>query len=188
MGLFLDTLYNSPHYKVRIDGPYLIEGYLSQPIALATTAEWNDISQAKGGLMNVGAQLAGRSMIAKEFSYQVWQGSKPPSIALSISKVAVRSASGEVLDPTKSILKWNLPPDGSNPLKPPVPSLKGTGLITVGVGKWLRIPKLLPVSSTVNYSKEIEKDEHCPIRYDAQLTFQCSSVITAQDLDTWFLK
>lgn len=193
MTLELEKLYGSQAYQVMIDNKALgqtLTGYLTNPIQLTTSTEWADIVESRdSGVVGKVTQAAtSRSTTVKQFTEQVWRGSEIPKFSLSISRVAIRDTSGEVLDPSKKLLKWNMPPESSNPLKPPVPSLKRNKLITLVVGSWLRIDKLLPVSTDINYSKEQDKNNKAPIRYDATIQLQCSRVITASDVEGWFLK
>lgn len=189
--LWLKQFMTNLDYRVDLTHAYQDPVYcwLTSPIVLTTRSDWASmVTQPFADKSGIAQMTIGKSSLIWLATEEAWTGTQPISLQLSVAFLALEDAFLEVVKPTKTLLKYPLPPDRTDPIKPPVKMIPGIGC-SVYIGMKMYIPKtdLYPVDAQVTYSMVKDLDGH-PIRADAVVSFKTPHAMSAVDIEAWFIR
>ena len=188
--LWLKQFMDNLDYRVDLTHAYQddIYCYLTAPIVLMTRSGWGTMVESpfkeQSGIMQM---TTGRSTQVWLATEQAWTGTEPITVQLTMAFIALDNAFEEVVKPTKTLLKYPLPPDRTDPIKPPAKMKEGIGCsIYAGMKMYIPETDLYPVDAQVTYSMVKDKSGY-PIRADATASFTTPHAMSAVDLEQWFI-
>jgi hypothetical protein len=188
--LWIKQFYNNMDYRVDMTHAYqpTVYGYLTAPLVLSTRSGWSTMVESPFKEWSGVAQMTtGRSTQVWLATEEAWTGTEPISIQLTMAFIALENTKSEVVEPTLNLLKYPLPPDRTDPIKPPakMPQKKGCSLF-IGLSMYIPETDLVPVDAQVTYST-VKDHAGYPIRADATVSFKTPRAMSAVDLGGWFI-
>ena len=185
--LWIEQIYASPLYRLDMHHPIHghVRGMLTSQINISTESDWASLAdQPMESLSKIAQPIIGRSTQTFLFTTQAWMGTEPLMLSFTLSFLAYTpgKARNQVMDPARNLLKWNLPPDRSSPMKLPVPI--GGDCCTIRHQRFT-INNLLPRTVEVNFAHTYTKDGF-PIKAEVSITFKTKQAVSAKEIDNWF--
>jgi len=188
--LWLKQFMDNMDYRVDLTHAYQddIYCYLTSPVVLMTQSGWGTMVESPfkewSGIMQM---TTGRSTQVWLATEQAWTGTEPIAIQLTMAFIALENAWEEVVKPSKTLLKYPLPPDRTDPIKPPAKMPEKIGCsIFIGLNMFIPETDLVPVDAQVTYS-QVKDNTGYPIRADATASFKTPRAMSAVDLEQWFI-
>ena len=179
---------SNPAYKTIIRVPDAgLEVVTDTPeqLAYAVSSTWEarlpGLMQRLQGMRDGAAGVLGLGMIHKEETRQIWQGTTPLEISLTLLFDAKYSAQKDVYEPIMALVGMALPEEVNNILLPPGPSrLTKRNAITVIIGRYFRMEDGLMTSVQPTFDTRLASDGY-PIAGQAEITIRASITYTRAD-------
>jgi len=189
--LWLKQFMDNVDYRVDLTHAYFpgetLFCYLTSPVILTTRSDWGPMAtQPFADKSGIAQMTVGKSSLVWLATEQAWTGTQPISFSLSVAFIALENAFDEVVEPSRTLLKYPLPPDITDPIKPPAKVKEGIGCsIFIGTNIYIPETDLYPVDAQVTFSMVKDKTGN-PIRSDAVVSFVTQRAMSADDIDVWF--
>lgn len=195
MGIKLDKFYNSEYYRISMYNFQIgiavpeVVGYLTQPISMSLSSNYEPLIEQSASHVLGNAALGtffNRSTVVQTFSALAWQGvSEAPLFTFSFGWLATNSTQTQVIDPSKALLQWIVPPRTSLGVMIPPATLKNN--CEVVIEGWLDIDNLMPIDCQVDYDKVFDRYDGSPLKAEVTMTFQYHMAPTAEEVEQWFM-
>jgi len=183
--------------------PIIIRALLQDKIDLTTEARWSPLlasSVVTAVAEEVATVAAGRTLVSRWMTRQMWRGTSPLEFTLNLRFEAESNAETEVLCPCRELQRMSLPYIGDQKfgeqfLSPPGPlpaSWAGTRFlsgttkgedITIRVGKLLNIKRCIIKRVTVSILPKFVVGG-APLSANVTVNFQTYEIITKESLDS----
>ena len=181
----------------------VIRGLLQHNIDIKTTAQWSPLSASNFATKlatEVTQLVAGRTLVSKWGSRQVWMGTSPLDFTINLRFEAINDPTKEVLEPCKELQRMILPytkgKHGDKLLMfPPGPLatggirawFRGTSqtegeIISVRIGKLLKMSRVIIRDINHTFMNRFEEGGN-PMSANVVIHFQTFEVLTKNSLE-----
>ncbi len=173
----------NPNYLIHItdvNSGFELVADMPEQVSFSLSSEWEaKLPSSSSGMIggNVTGALSGSDTVIQQLTWQVWSGTTPVEIPITILFDAERSAFSEVYTPIRLLETLVLPElIGKAFMRAPGPTpLNPTGGFNVKIGRMLSLYNCLMTSVSSTYDTRLDKDGY-PISGQAEINIRTNRI------------